>query len=296
MKSFAFVAVAIAAITNIPLLAQQASGSGSADASAKTTYAATAGGFGDQAASHAWEMSSVTGELQGKLDSKTARVGDRVVLKTAEKVQTSDGTVIPKGSRLIGHVTAVQAYSKEHGAAQMSIAFDRAELKDGQNIAVHTLIRGVNPNASALDANAMNDDAMMSQPMDGSMGGNGRMGGGRAGGGLLGGAGGAVSGVGGVAGDTLDRTGNAASSASEQAGAGIGSTANAAVETAGHSDLNVDADAHGIAAARAVPHATGIPGVMLAGSGSASGIFSASRKNVELESGTEIQLGIVADR
>ena len=49
---------------------------------AKVTYAPTAGGFGDQAASHAWEMSPVTGELEGKLDSKTARVGDRVVLKT----------------------------------------------------------------------------------------------------------------------------------------------------------------------------------------------------------------------
>ena len=55
-------------------------------------------------------MSSVSGELEGKLDSKTAKVGDRVVLKTTEKVQTSDGTVIPRGSRLVGHVTQVQAH------------------------------------------------------------------------------------------------------------------------------------------------------------------------------------------
>ena len=55
----------------------------------------------------------MTGELDGKLDSKTAKVGDRVVLKTMDKVQTSDGTVIPRGSRLVGHVTEVQAYDPE---------------------------------------------------------------------------------------------------------------------------------------------------------------------------------------
>ena len=95
-------------------------------------------------------MSSISGDLQGKLDSKTAKAGDRVVLKTTEKVQTSDGTLIPKGSRLTGHVTAVQAYSKEHGAATMGIAFDRVEMKGGQSVEIYTLIKGVSPSASAM--------------------------------------------------------------------------------------------------------------------------------------------------
>ncbi len=114
------------------------------------TYAPKAGGFGDLAASHAWEMSPVTGELDGKLDSKTARVGDRVVLKTMDKVQTSDGTVIPRGSRLVGHVTEVQAYDPAHGTAQIAIAFDHAELKNGQSIAIYTLIGGVVPSGGAV--------------------------------------------------------------------------------------------------------------------------------------------------
>jgi hypothetical protein len=45
-------------------------------------------------------------------------------------------------------------------------------------------------------------------------------------------------------------------------------------------------------------HATGIPGVMLAGdaSGSASGMLTASRKNIHLDSGTQMVMGVAAAR
>jgi hypothetical protein len=160
MKTATLVAVAIATLASIPLLAQQtdATGEQRAAATAAETHvsdSAHAGaqasadprgveadgstaadgsrgtvGFGDEAASHAWEMSSVSGELQNKLDSMTAKVGDGVVLKTTERVYTSDGTVIPRGSRLVGHVIQVQAHDKDHANSQMGIAFDRAELKE----------------------------------------------------------------------------------------------------------------------------------------------------------------------
>lgn len=306
MKTAPFFVVAIATLTSIPLLAQQVDANSSGEASAKTTYAPAAGGFGDQAASHAYEMSSVTGELQGKLDSKTAKAGDRVVLKTTEKVQTTDGTVIPRGSRLVGHVTEVQAYDKEHGVAQMAIAFDRAELKNGQSIAIHTLIRGVNPSASAMaesNENLMSDGDMMGAPMGGGgrIGGSGQaMGGGR-GGGVLGGTGGTVSRAGGavddagsMAGGTIQRTGNSAGALGEQADDGLGSTGSTIMQGRGDPDLSNGA--HAAAAARTIPHPTGIPGVMLAGNSSSSGLLLASRKDIQFESGTQMQLGIVADR
>ena len=87
--------------------------------------------------------------------------------KTTEKVQTSDGTVIPRGSRLVGHVTEVQPFDIEVGPARIAIAFDHAELKNGQSIAVYTLIRGVSPMASASDAGPMNNDEMMDLPVGG---------------------------------------------------------------------------------------------------------------------------------
>ncbi len=170
IKIAIFLAVVIAAITSIPLLAQEAGAGAQASAAASAasaTGARQAAGYGDEAASHAWEMSSITGELEGKLDSKTAKPGDPVMLKTIEKAQTSDGTIIPKGSRMLGHVTQVQAYSKEHGAALLGIAFDRVEMKNGKNVAMYMLIRGVSPAASVMAMNSMDSGGMMDPSMSG---------------------------------------------------------------------------------------------------------------------------------
>ena len=121
--------------------------------------------------------------------------------------------------------------------------------------------------------------------MDSMSGGGQAMGGGRSGsggGGIFGGTGRTVGGVGNAAGDPLDRAATTTATLGDPADAGVGANTNAAVQTAGHGDLNLSSGAHAQAAARAVPHPTGIPGVMLAGSSSASGIFSASRKNVAI--------------
>ena len=274
--------------------------------SAKTTYRPAYSGWGNAAASHAWEMSSITGELEGKLDSKTAKPGDRVVLKTTDKVQTSDGTLIPKGSRLIGHVTEVQACDATHAIAQMGIAFDHVELKGGQSVAIFTLIHRLYPGRSAIDTsgNSMAGGGPMDSSMDASMGGGsgGRMGGsqssiggGRAGGGGMGSPGGTLNGAGGLPGGAGTGTGNGTGSIDDRANAGIGANPNGAVESAGLGDDGISSGAHAAAAARARPRPSGFPGVMLAGNSTASGLLIATKQNIQFESGTEIQLGIVAD-
>jgi hypothetical protein len=297
MKIAIAVAVAVASITGIPLLAQDSntdSNSGpAANDSAKVTYAPAAGGFGDLAASHAWEMSAVTGELEGKLDSKTAKVGDRVVLKITEKVQTPDGTLIPRGSRLVGHVTEVQAYDLEIGPARIAIAFDHMELKNGQSIAIYTLIRGVSPIASASGASAMRDDNMIGMPVPpGGLVNGGRMGPEEDG--IYVRGAGATGGSGGQADGPADRTADAGASGSGRADPEHASTASTGTQGSGGS--NTDTGAHGVAAARAQPHPTNIRGVMLAGNSSSSGVLLALVRNIQFESGTQIELGVVANR
>jgi hypothetical protein len=306
-------ATLIAAAVCAPLPAQQVDANTSSDDAAKVTYQPAAAGFGDLALSRLWEMTAVTGELEGKLDSKSAKVGDRVTLKTTEKVQVSDGTVIPKGSRLVGHVTEVQAHSSDRAIAQLGVAFDHAELKNGESVPVHSLIRAVRMSASVT--NMMdNDDAM-----DASSTGGGRMGGmgsGRGGGVIGGGMGAGASAsteagslgggaIGGVAGGAVDPNGNPANT-----GAGVGTNAGAgtlgagtsardesAVQLAGHGDAPINGGAHAAAAQRSVPHPTGIPGVMLAGSSSSSGLLiEGDRKDIEFMRGTRFEMGVVGDR
>ncbi len=312
-------AILTATVVCAPLPAQQVDANTSSDDAAKVTYQPAAAGFGDQALSRSWEMTAVTGELDGKLDSKSAKVGDRVTLKTTEKVQVSDGTLIPKGSRLVGHVTEVQAHSNDRAIAQIGVAFDRAELKNGESLPVHSLIRTVRMSASVSSMNMMSDD----DTMDASSMGGGRMGGvgsGRSGGVIGGGMGaganasteaGSLGGgtVGGAAGGQVDRNGNV-TNAGAGVGTGVGTNGGAgklgagtsarddsAVQLAGHGDAPLNGGAHAAAVQRSVPHPTGIPGVMLAGSSSSSGLLiEGDRKDIEFMSGTRFEMGVVGDR
>lgn len=290
MKTARFFAMALLAAASIPLMAQEAG----ADESQKTVYAPQGPmGFGDASASHSWEMSAVTGELQGKLNSATAKVGDRVVLKTTEKVVTADGTVIPRGTRLVGHITQVQARDATHSYAQLAIAFDHAELKSGQSIAIFTLLRGVNPSPGVTTINPMNSDGPMNGMGDSTGGGTMAGGGGTTGSGRGGRGGGQQSGI---VGSAVERTSATTTPVGDRTGANTDPNPQGAVELAGHGDVNENVGAHQAAAARAIPRPTAIPGVMLAGNSSASGVFLASMKDIHFESGTQMQLGIVADR
>lgn len=285
MKTTQFFAMTFLAAAGISLLAQETG----ADGSEKAVYAPQGPmGFGDQASSHAYEMTSVTGELEGKLEARNAKVGDRVILKTTEKVQTSDGTVIPRGTRLVGRITEVQTRDSSHGVSEMAIAFDRAELKNRQSLAIHTLIRGVNSSSSVMAMNSDNPMSAVDDPLSGGSpsGGAGGGRGGRGGGGQSG-----------ILGGATQKTSQTTSSVGDRTGVPANADTGGAVQLAGHGeDVNENTGAHQLAAARSVPHPTAIPGVMLAGNSTSSGVFLASRKDLEFASGTQMQLGIVADR
>jgi hypothetical protein len=91
------------------------------------------------------QLKPVTGELVDKLDSKSAKQGDSVVVKTDENLQISEGTSIPKGSKLIGHVTNVQPRGDGKENSQIAIQFDRAELSGGQTLPIESVIQSVAP-------------------------------------------------------------------------------------------------------------------------------------------------------
>src|SRR5580698_6058414 len=303
MKIVMTLAVAAGLFVGIPTLAQD-SGADTSETSpttdsAKVTYAPKAGGFGDLASSHAWEMSPVTGELDGKLDSRTARVGDQVVLKTMDKVQTSDGTVIPRGSRVVGHVTEVQAYDPGPGTARIAIAFDHAELKNGQSIAIYTLIGGVVPSGGAI-ADLQNRESREDVGSGGGMTGmpvgtgtvvnGGRMDDGHGGGG----PGGATNSVDRASDTAVGEWRRDPAGQNSMPGSTPGSTLGPGGSTTAQAGgaLANPTGAHAVAAERAVPRRTQIPGVLLAGNSSSSGVLLSLIRNIQFESGTEIQLGV----
>ena len=311
MKSALLFAVAAVTISSVPLLTHQAatgaqsaasasvsaqaahpqanaSAQGSASASAATPQASASAG-GNSSASATASMRPVHAELMHGIDSKSARVGQTVTAKTTQTFRTADGTRIPKGSHLIGHVTEVQAHGHGHSASSLGIVFDHAQLKGGQSVAIRSMIESVSPSPSAVAlANADNQESMdaMAPPMGGAPAMGAR------GGGLVGGSGGLA---GGAVSSATSATGNLAGNAS-----GLGSSANGALNSTGNLAANTAGGLRGAAnetagaAASLGTHATAIPGVMLQSMASAttSGVLSASGRNVHLDSGTQMVLGV----
>ena len=102
-----------------------------------------------QARAAAAQLKPVTGELVNKLDSKSAKQGDSVVVKTSEDLKFPGGADIPKGSKLVGHVTNVQARGEGKENSQIAIQFDRAEVKGGQDMAIESVIQSLSPAAGS---------------------------------------------------------------------------------------------------------------------------------------------------
>ncbi len=72
-------------------------------------------------------------QLTKTIDAKKAKTGDPIVAKVTMDMTTSTGEVlVPKDTKVMGHITEAQARTKEQKESQLGIAFDRAALKGGE--------------------------------------------------------------------------------------------------------------------------------------------------------------------
>jgi len=77
----------------------------------------------------------IPAELAKSIDAKKAKSGDQVIAKTTIDLRSKDGsTVIPKGAKVLGHVTDAKARGKDESGSMVAIAFDKVELKGGRDL------------------------------------------------------------------------------------------------------------------------------------------------------------------
>jgi hypothetical protein len=211
-------------------------------------------------------LTPVEAELTGKIDTKNATVGQAVTAKTTQTVRLANGTVLPRGTNLVGRVTEVQARLKGGSSSLLTLTFDRAEVKGSPSIAVRGAIRTLAPAVKGDDIMAMSDTAP-------ALGGASTSGGVRGSGGIF---------------EAPVRP------AAQAKGASLG-TATADSQGAAGQAAGAPVAGGGETVSPA-PRATGLPGVMLsnAATGSESGTLTAVGKNIALESGTQITLGVIA--
>jgi hypothetical protein len=86
---------------------------------------------------------AVNAELNSSVDSKKAKVGDKVEAHTTEEIKYAGKIIVPKGARLEGHVTETTARSKGDNGSTLAIQFDKAIAKKGEEIPLNVAILAI---------------------------------------------------------------------------------------------------------------------------------------------------------
>ena len=235
------------------------------DTSATASQETKVAGKGNQAtaAGQLQAGSTIRAELLKPVDARKSKPGDAVTAKATQDVKSAGRVVIPKGSRIMGHVTEVKARAKGQSESTMGIVFDRAILKDGSEMPLALTIQAVGSGAVNAAAEAADEPAA---PGQGASGGPPSYG--RANAGIMGG-------VQSTAGSVVNTAGSAAGTTLHTAGSASGSVAGP-----------LSSASHG---------AVGLPGLTLssdAANSSKASVISSKTTNVHLDSGTELVLSV----
>jgi len=224
--------------------------------------------------------SAFNAELSSPIDSKKCKPGDAVTAHTTEAAKSEGKTVIPKGSKLVGHVTQASARAKGESESSLGIVFDKAILKNGQEIPLNVAIQALASAQSGASAAGADLDAF---------GGAGASGAGSGGGGGRGALGGVTSTAGGAVGAVT----NTAANVGGVAGGTVNSAANAGGSIAGASKGAVG----GLnAAGQLTSNSQGVFGMnglnlnAAASNATQGSVITSAGKNVHLDSGTRMLL------
>jgi hypothetical protein len=90
------------------------------------------------------EASVIIVRLSKSLDSRKLTAGDSIEAKLTAELRWS-GAVIPRGSKVLGHVTEASSRARGDPASALGMVFDRIVLKDGTNLPLKAKIQAVGP-------------------------------------------------------------------------------------------------------------------------------------------------------
>jgi hypothetical protein len=209
--------------------------------------------------------STIHATLAKPVDARHSKPGDQVMAKTTENVKSEGQVVLPKGSKIVGHVTEAKAFSKGQSESAVGIAFDYAVLKDGREVPLAASIQAIaSPQASSpadpgdnsmLEAGSTGTRAAVGNPAGGALAGSGR----------------AV----GTSGGTLVNTSSA-----------VGSVRSGTLQGASSASGALSSSSHG---------AIGLTGISLdsaANSSTRGSRISSPSQNVHLDAGTQMILEV----
>jgi hypothetical protein len=216
--------------------------------------------------------------LNTPVESKKAKPGDPITAHTTESVKSDGKTALPKGTKLIGHVTQASARAKGDSESALAITFDRAILNNGEVIPLNVAIQALAAAHTAASASDADLDTM------GSAGANAGAAGTATGRGAL-------TGVTSTAGSTVGKLTNTAATVGAAGTGAVNSAANSTTGVAGTSQGAVgglNAAGQLTSNSRGVFGLNGLSLNSVVTNNTQSSVITSAGKNVRLDSGARM--------
>jgi hypothetical protein len=86
----------------------------------------------------------ISAELSKPVDVKKARVGDKVEARSVVDVLSNGQVLVPKGSKIIGHVSGDKPRTKDSQDSTVGIVFDTLSIK-GRELTIQATIQAIGP-------------------------------------------------------------------------------------------------------------------------------------------------------
>ena len=93
-------------------------------------------------------------EMNSDIDAKKAHAGDIFRARLWDAVRNGDKVILPQKTIVVGHVVEAQPRTKDNPESKLTIAFDKAVLKDGSELPLRGVVARVQLSAMAAAAAA----------------------------------------------------------------------------------------------------------------------------------------------
>jgi hypothetical protein len=101
---------------------------------------------------HQNQVSTVFAVLTKAVESKSATAGQELSLRTISDVMVQGRVIIPRGSKVVGHVSEVATKRKDEPQSVLAIVIDKAVTTGGREIPLQAIIAAIAAPRSSLSS------------------------------------------------------------------------------------------------------------------------------------------------
>jgi hypothetical protein len=124
--------------------------------------------IGEGAPASRLQGAEMSATLSQTVDSRKAKPGDEVTATLTDDVRANGRLLLLRGTMLVGRVTEAQARTRAGDGStdsRLGIAFERAVLRDGQEVPMHATIEAVAAAEPAASSNSRSEEAAARGPL-----------------------------------------------------------------------------------------------------------------------------------